>query len=123
MNEPITQISTQSPGGATVKTTYVERQVRAFAVFETEVDALSSLNAQATVFFSVASATLSFAVGIWTNAAFSSNPTPEATIASRMVAPVIALISVIFIFLGVHAWNRRTSVVTSIREQSSSTTK
>lgn len=123
MNETTSHISTESRGGATVKTTYVERQVMAYAVFETEVEALSSLNTQATIFFSVASAALSFSAGIWTNAAFAAQPTPEATIASHIVAPSFLILAAIFVGLGIHAWLRRASAVAAIRRQSTSTTK
>jgi hypothetical protein len=123
MATPETVISTESPRGATVKTTYVERQVKAFAVFDTEVDVLSSLNAQATVFFSVASAALSFAVSIWANAAFYSELTPAGQIASHIVAPALLVVAVLFVGLGVHAWTRRTSTVNAIRQQSTSSTR
>jgi hypothetical protein len=123
MNDSAPAISTETPRGATVKTTYVERQVKAFAVLEAEVDALSSLNAQATTFFSVSSAAISYAVSIWTNAAFAQQPTPEAIVASHMAAPILLVLAAVFVGLGIHSLIRRSATVNSIRTQSTSTTK
>ena len=89
--------------GAVVRTTYVERQMRAYAVYEDEVASLSYLNTQATIFFAIASALISFAVGIWTNAAFSTGLTPAGELAARYVSWGLLGLGLIFAAVGGHA--------------------
>jgi membrane protein DedA with SNARE-associated domain len=109
--------------GATVETVYVKRQIVAYAVFETEVASISSLNAQTTVFFSIASALVSFAAGIWANALFSEKLTAAGEVAAYIGAPLLVVIAVVFAGLGYHAFKTRKSQVEDIRRQSEAKTK
>jgi uncharacterized iron-regulated membrane protein len=112
-----------SERGATVKTTYVEREVQALAVFDTEVETISSLNTQATVFFSVGTGLISLAGGIWTSAAFSTQLTPAGQLAVTLAAPVLCLLSLVFFGLALVAWWKRKSALNTIRSQSRSQTR
>jgi hypothetical protein len=114
-----------TPGGrgATITTAYVERQVKAYAVFETEVEALSSLNAQTTVFFSIAWSLLSFAVGIWTTAIFTDNLSPKALVASQMGAPLLVVLACVFFWLARSSGAKRLATIASIKQQSTSETR
>ncbi|MGO9991327.1 MAG: hypothetical protein ACLPTF_02285 [Steroidobacteraceae bacterium] len=118
-----TTTTTEGQRGATITTVYVERQVKAFSVFETELDVLSSLNAQATVFFSVGSAFITYAVGIWTNSSFATQLTPEGKLANEFVAPGLVFISIVFYSLAIMAWWKRRRTLGDIRRQSKSATK
>ena len=100
-------IKTTSSPGAVVTTTYVERQMKAYAVYEDEVSSLSYLNTQSTIFFMVASSLVSFALGIWTNAAFATDLTPAGEIASKLVAWVLCVLGFVFFGLGGHAIYKR----------------
>jgi hypothetical protein len=111
-----------APQGATINTTYVEREMKAFAVFEAEMQALASLNTQATIFFSVASGLLSFAVGIWTNAAFYERLSAAGLIATGYLAPLLLLLAAVFYALAIYASVKRTKTLRTIREQSRSQT-
>jgi hypothetical protein len=116
-------LSEGAEGGAFIKTAYLEREVRAYAVFETEVEALSSFNAQTTVYFSVASSLLAFAIGIWTTAAFTEKMSPEATVACRVVGPLLVVLSILGFWLAMRSSERRQSTIATIRAQSLSKNK
>jgi hypothetical protein len=66
--------STESSRPATVETVGVHRVVKVVGVLETELDTLASLNAQATIWLSVATALASLAAGIWITAAYTEFP-------------------------------------------------
>jgi hypothetical protein len=90
-----TGISTDSTRGATIRTAYAEREVKAYAIFENEVQTLTMWNTLAGIFMSLGAACLSFAVGIWTNAAFAEKLTPEGVIFSKFVAPTFCLLTLV----------------------------
>jgi hypothetical protein len=116
-------VFTETDRGAMVKTTYVERQVKALAVFDHELEALSSLNAQSTAFFALGSAALSYAIGIWTNAGFAQQLTPAGELASGVLAPGLVIVAAIFFTLGVFAWSKRRNQLTKIMSHSTSHTE
>jgi hypothetical protein len=89
---PHSPIFTELPQGATISTAYVGRQMRAFAIAEHEVRTISMMNTLATIFFSVGTTCLGFAIGIWTNAMFYETLTPEGRILSH-VAPLSSALS------------------------------
>jgi hypothetical protein len=120
-NEP--NVLTSTERGATVKTTYVERQVKAFAVFDHEVEVLSSLNTQSTVFFAVGSAAVSYAIGIWTNAGFAQQLTPAGELASTLIAPGLLVVAIVFYGLALSAWWKRRKRLHEIMQHSISVTK
>jgi hypothetical protein len=115
--EPATTTSTEGQRGATVTNSYVGREVMVYAVFETEVDSLSSLNAQATVFFSVGTGLLSFAAAIWINRAFYTDIPPAAQLATSVGAPILLALSVVFFGLAGHAWYSRSKIIRRVRSQ------
>jgi O-antigen/teichoic acid export membrane protein len=89
--------------GAIVQTMYVERQMRAYAVYHDEVSSLSYLNTQATLFFTIASSLFSFAVSIWTNAIFYTGLTAAGEVATKYVSWGLLILGAVFICLGSHA--------------------
>lgn len=91
----------------------------AYAVHENELEMLSYLNTQATVFLSVASALASFAFGIWTNAMFAESMTPVGELASTLAAPLLIALSLLFVWLGVFAIKRRQVTWTLVKRESS----
>ena len=112
------QTTSSTPGGATITTAYVGREVKVFGVFETEIDTLSSLNAQSTLFYALSSALASFAVGIWTNAVFYERLTPAGQFATGVGAPILMLIGVVLFIVATNAWWKRKSTIASIKSQS-----
>ena len=112
------QISTDTSRGATIRTAYVAREVKAYAVLENEVKTISMWNTLAGVFVSAGAATLSFAVGIWTSAAFADKLTPQGEILTRFAAPALAATTVILWLLAVWAIWSRSRVWVAIRRES-----
>lgn len=106
--------------GAAVKTLYVDRVLTAYAVHESEVEMLSYLNTQATVFVSLASALLSFAGGICTNAIFATELTPAGQLAIIIAVPTLGVLALVFIGLSVNAVYRRRTAWSMVRRQSGS---
>lgn len=109
--------------GATIKTVYVERQVKAYAFLETEVDTLSYLNMQATIFYSVGAGLFSLALGIWTGALFADTLTPEGMIASKFVAPLLCILAAVFLKLARGAMQKRQKTITEVGKESVSKTE
>jgi hypothetical protein len=106
------------PSGATIRTAYVEREVKAYAVFENEVKTISMWNTLAGVFASTGAATSSFAIGIWTSASFVDKLTPEGAVLSRFAAPGLCVVTVILWSLAIWAIVSRARVWSAIRKES-----
>lgn len=118
--EPNPPISTEVPRGATISTAYAERQVKAYAVLESEIKTISFFNTLATVAFSVGAAFISTAAGIWTNAAFVTDKIlpPEGAILAKFVGPTLCVLALIAFALGGWAIHSRRSVWAAISQQS-----
>ncbi|MGO8844296.1 MAG: hypothetical protein ACLQFI_02910 [Methylocella sp.] len=114
-------ISTESPRGATIRTAYVEREVKAYAVFEHEVRTISMWNTLAGVFSAFGAASLSFAIGIYTNASFAEKLTAEGIVMLHFVAPALGVIAVLSWSLAVWAIYSRRGTWTAIRTESKQT--
>jgi hypothetical protein len=100
-------LSTDIERGATILTAYAKREMKAYPIFETELDSIAFLNTLSLVFFSAGSALLSFAIGIWTNAAFSERLTPEAAVLSKAGAPALIVAAIVCYVLGERARRSR----------------
>jgi hypothetical protein len=114
--------SSESGRGAFVSHTYVERDVKTYAIFESEVSHLSTFNTLATIFFSVGSAFLAFAVGIWTNWSFVDKKTmpPEGVLLSTIGVWFFIGGAVLSYMLALWAMWKRGSSWSDIRKQSKS---
>jgi hypothetical protein len=107
-----------SSRGATIRTAYVEREVTAYAIFENEVRTISMWNTLAGVFTSIGAATLSFAIGIWTSAAFTDKLPPEGNILSHVVAPVFCFATIVCWAIAIWAVVSRSKTWAAIRTES-----
>jgi hypothetical protein len=105
--------------GSSLVPLYVERQMKVYAVTEGEVESLSTLNAQTTIFYSVGSFLASAAISIWVNAVFYTEIPPAALVAKYIVAPLVLLVSSAFFFLGWHATRSRRSTWEVLKRESS----
>jgi hypothetical protein len=108
-----------NPSGATIVTAYAKRRLRAYSILDSEVKNLSMFNTLSAVCFSVMSAFISFAVGIWVNSLFVENPPAEGKILSHVAAPASCVFAVIAFCLGIWAIWTRTSTWRDIRRESS----
>lgn len=115
-------ISTETGRGAFVSHTYVRRDVKTYAVFENEVSHIALFNTLSTVGFSVGSALLAFAVGIWTNWSFveKDKMPPEGTIMSQVMAPGLAFLALVVWALALWALYSRGSTWEAIKRESKS---
>ncbi len=108
--------------GAFVSHTYVRRDVKTYAVFESEVAHIALFNTLSTIGFSAGSAFLAFAVGIWTNWSFVEKDKlpPEGAIMSNVIAPGLLVLTVVV--WGLAAWARwsRGSTWEAIKKESKS---
>jgi len=104
--------------GSSVIPLYVERRMKIYAVTEGDFSSLSALNAQTTIFSSVGLALLSVAVSIWINAVFYVDVPPAAYVAKIFVAPVLALLAVVFFILARHSAKNSASTWETIKSES-----
>jgi protein-S-isoprenylcysteine O-methyltransferase Ste14 len=104
--------------GSSVVPLYVERRMKVYAITESEFGSLSTLNAQTTMFSSIASLVLGIAVSIWVNALFYTEMPAPAYVAKVFVAPILVLIAVAFYYLAWHARKNRTSAWSVIQAES-----
>jgi hypothetical protein len=103
--------------GAFITTTYVGREMKVLAVSVGELRTISTLNSQATAFYSVGSAFLSFALAIWINAVFYVQLTSVATLAVWFAAPACVFMAIVFFCLGRSAATKRASTLQEIQNQ------
>jgi hypothetical protein len=106
------------PSGATMRPRYMGRIMNTYPVSEPEMENISSLSAQASVRFSVASLLLGLAASIWTNAMFYKELTPEGVLASHYVAPLMLVFSVGFALGGFWVQRKRASAWEKIKQDS-----
>jgi hypothetical protein len=97
------------PAGAIMRPHYMGRMMTTYPISEPELENISTLNAQVTVRFSVASFLLALALGIWTNAIFATELTPAGLLASEFVAPLLSLFAIGYAIAGAMSRRSRTS--------------
>ena len=107
-----------NPAGATLVTAYARRSLRAYPILDSELRNLSYFNTLSATCFSVMSALISFAVGIWVNALFVENPPAQGKILSHIVAPAFCAVAVVALGLGIWAICSRTNTWRDIRRSS-----
>lgn len=110
--------STQTTRGATIRTAYAEREVKAYAIFENEVQTLTMWNTLAGISTALGTAALSFAVGIWTNAAFAEKLTPEGIVVSKFVAPALCIVAAVGYGLAIWAIKSRGKTWNAVKTES-----
>lgn len=103
---------------APVQFFYVQRTMKMYGINEYEAQGLSSLNAQASAFFSLGSCFSSFALGIWTNAAFATSLTPAGEVAQFIGAPAMCVIALAFFLLAWQAVKSRKNIWATIKGES-----
>jgi hypothetical protein len=111
-------ISTDTSRGATIRTAYVEREVRAYAIFENEVSTITMWNSLTAIFGSLGLASLTFAVGIWTAYSFADKLTPQGDIMAHVVAWGCCVAWLIFWAIAIFAFFSRRTVWRAIRAES-----
>ena len=113
-------ISTETSRGATIYTSYATRQVKAYPVFESEIETFNLFNTLTLAAFAIGAAFIAYAMGIWTNAAFAENLSPTGVLATKLVAPILCVLALISFGLGVWARHRRATTWAQIKRESAS---
>jgi hypothetical protein len=106
--------------GATISTAYVGRQVKAYAVFDSEVSTLSTLNAISTVCVGLTSGFMSLALGILANAAFAERETPAGSIMVKFVVPALFVLALIAFLIAIMAIRHRRESWKAVQTESKS---
>src|SRR5690349_20980146 len=110
--------ATTTPPASWVTHAYVERELKVYAVLESEVKTFAMFNSLSTGCFSAGASLVSIAVGIWTNAAFVTEPTPAGEILAGVVAPALCALSLLFVIAGLVARSMRGTALEAIRRES-----
>jgi hypothetical protein len=105
------------PSGATMRPQYMGRTMVTYPVSEPEMDQISSLSAQVTARFSVATLLLGLAASIWTNAVFVNEMTPAGQLASYYAAPILLLFAAGYAIGGYLARRKRSSAWEKIKTE------
>lgn len=103
MADDLPTFSAGNVAGATVQHQYMGRVMKCYPVNEAEMRMLGLLGSATTAFFSLAGIAAGYAASIWINAAFAAKLTDAARVAAVGVAPVSALVALLFIALGIIA--------------------
>ena len=106
--------------GSSLVPLYVERKMKVYAVTESEVDSLSTRNAQATAFYSAGAFFLSASLSVWVNAVFYTDIPPAASVAKIYGAPLVLILAIVLFALGLHAAKSRKSTWEAIKRESGS---
>src|SRR5436189_2869362 len=106
------------PSGAIMQPRYMGRVMNTYPVSEPEMNNISSLSAQVTVRFSLASLAFGLSASIWTNAAFYSELTPAGVLATKYVAPVVLAIAGLLVVGGIWSVVPRKNAWEQIKKES-----
>jgi hypothetical protein len=106
------------PSGATMQPRYMGRTMNTYPVSDPEMEQISSLNAQATAMFSIATFLIGIGISVWINAMFYKELTPEAHIASIFVAPFLVGFGILSAVCGCWTQHKRRGAWARIKAES-----
>ena len=106
--------------GSTVRSLYVEREVKVFAVQENEFNSLSNMSTFATLMYTLASVLFAYAISIWSNAVFYDKLTPAGIVATKFIAPGLVLLGLVFLVAAITATVKRSGLWRTIKRESRS---
>lgn len=107
------------PSGSFITPLYVERQKKVYGVDENELNHISSLNTQASVFFSVMSILFTLSFSLLIEGVNTDTPTTAVALLFKYGTPITAAIGVIFLVLGLYNIRTKNSMLKTIKEESS----
>lgn len=117
-------MATQSDRSAGVPQQYSElqfrhtvREMRQFVVTEAELDQISLLNTLTSAFFSMASGSFLFAIGLWTSATMQGTISEKGTVLLQFGGIAGAVLALLFAVIGSLAWWKRKSIVDKLKRQ------
>jgi hypothetical protein len=102
--------------GATVQSQYMVRTMKCYPVHESEMEMLSTLTTEATIFFSLASLSIGYALSIWINGSFVVTLTDKAKNALA-VAPIALTAGLILLGIAIYQVVRREGLWGRIKKE------
>jgi|SRR5215831_2547950 len=111
-------LSTQAPVGAYLTTVHVGREVKVFAIVDSEVRTIAMFNTLSTVFFSLCFSSLSAALGVYANSMFSEKLTPEGVVLLKFGVPTLIIFAIVFFGIAIWARMSRGTTWDVIRKES-----
>lgn len=103
--------------GATIQSVYIARKSNVYALYDSEVEHLSGIDAQTTAAYSIMSFLAALAFGIWTNAAFAEKFTAEGALLTKFIAPLFLIFSGGLLLWARNLGKRRKAYWDNIRAQ------
>lgn len=120
MAEPATtkQNYTKAKRGAVILTQHADRTMKSFLVLDGELKTLTTLNAWATLFFSLAGSTASLAFGLWSDMFIEGAPAENAKATVPVLEWLFVVLTVLFLGLAIWATCTKSSEVRRIKLES-----
>tara|TARA_R110002124_G_scaffold106443_5_gene258212 strand:- start:1672 stop:2046 length:375 start_codon:yes stop_codon:yes gene_type:complete len=116
---PNSGLNLNGGAGAVVDTLYVRREVKAYALHESDVELLGHLGFQASSFFAAASFFAALALGILTNASFVTGEMPATGLVLRNFGvPLLLFVAVVCGLMAFQALRKRGRKWKDIKEAS-----
>lgn len=111
-------INTTGTPGAVAQPAYMHRVSRVYAIYESEMQSISTLNVVATSAFALFGSFLSFAVGLSVADAMEPSATAQGRAIVALGVPVGLGLAAICLVVGVIAWRRKGGTLDAIRSES-----
>ncbi len=104
--------------GGLVVTQHTHRHMRSFHVLDDELDTLSTLGWQATLFYSLFGSFTAAAFGLWSGIYIEGSPSDKAKALIPFLIGGLVLVALLFLILGIITSYSKNSKVANIRSQS-----
>ena len=104
--------------GASVTPVYTKRSITMYALTETEVTTISSINTRSTTDFSIGTFLLGLGVSVYTNAIFYSQLNSAGEVAKGYVAPLVCIVGAYFLISGAAGNRKRSRLWAKLKSES-----
>jgi hypothetical protein len=117
------EIDTTGTPGAVAQPTYMHRTSKVYAIYETEMDTISTLNSVCTAAFAAAGSFASFSVGLFVSDAISPAMTADGKAIVSLGVPSGFVIALVCIAIGIATWIKKGGTLTAIKSESRAVTR
>lgn len=104
--------------GSSVTPVYTRRNMTMYALTESEVSTISSVNTQVSVDFALSSFLFSAALGVYTNSIFYNELNAAGSLAKYYAAPITFALGLVFLVRGVAGVRRRSKLWSGLKAES-----
>ena len=112
------RLTMKQESGAILRVAHTERTAKSYAILETELDTVSLLNGPSVLFYSVAGALFTFALGMLMQAVLQEYTSPESWGIIIVVCPTLAVLASASLVVAVWAHLKRRSLVDTMKRDS-----